>query len=222
MVLLGMGLFLFLESALKLIRAQRPPIGSMAIFGHPIWAGWMMIVSLAISMFVGMYIGRIKQPLAKTLSSKAIEAESATNRNEWMSEGAGIIGILVVGLGYWWGDAVAAVLISAQIVVDGWENLRQVIADLMDEAPTRLGSRELEDLPQKIKHSIEQQAWVDRAAVRLREHGHLITGELFVVPRTDKDLVARIDELLEEVQHLDWRLHSLAVMPVPSLDDYST
>jgi cation diffusion facilitator family transporter len=217
-VLLSMGLFLFTESALKLVHAQRPPIGAMVVFGRPIWAGWAMIVALAISMFVGMYAGKIKEPIARTLHSKAIEAESATNRNEYMSEGAGIIGILLVGFGYWWGDALAAALISLQIIMEGWQNLQQVIRDLMDEAPTILGSSQFEDLPRRVKQQVERLAWVDAAAVRLREHGHLVTGDVIVVPRRDTDLVTKIADLVADVQTLDWRLHSITVMPVASLD----
>src|SRR4051812_10821568 len=169
-VLLSMGVWLFGESALKLVRQERPPIGAMMIFGHPVWAGWIMIAALAYSMFTGMYVGRIKQPVAKKLHSKAIEAESATNRNEWMSEGAAIAGLLFVGLGMWWADATAAAVISLQIVREGWQNLRQVVEDLMDEAPSKLGTHELEDLPERVKAAIERQDWVRQAAVRLREH----------------------------------------------------
>src|SRR5215203_1373482 len=113
----------------------------MFVGDFSIWAGWPMMAALAFSMFVGMYVGRIKQPVAEGLHSKAVEAESATNRNEWMSEGAGILGLLLVGFGFWWADAVAAAVISVQIVADGWHNLRQVIGDLMDEAPSQLGKR---------------------------------------------------------------------------------
>jgi cation diffusion facilitator family transporter len=218
-VLLSMGLFLFAEAALKLIHGERPPIGSMVLFGHLVWAGWVMIVALAVSMFVGMYCGKIKEPIAKTLHSKAIEAESATNRNEYMSEGAGIVGIVLVAFGFWRGDAVAAALISLQIIIEGWQNLQQVIRDLMDEAPTILGSAELEDLPQRVKQRIERLAWVEAATVRLREHGHLVTGVVMVVPRRDgPELIPKIADLVAEVHEVDWRLHSIAVMPVASLD----
>src|SRR5207237_5537028 len=102
------------------------------------------------------------------------------NRNEWMSEGAGIAGLLLVAFGFWWGDAVAAALISLQIVHEGWHHLRQVIGDLMDEAPSQLGKHDLEDLPARVRAAAEAIDWVQEAAVRLREHGHVITGEVFV------------------------------------------
>jgi cation diffusion facilitator family transporter len=218
-VLLSMGLWLFLEAALKLIARDRPPIGAMTLAGQTIWAGWPMIAALAFSLLVGMYSVRIKQPVAKGLHSKAVEAESATNRNEWMSEGAGILGILAVGAGYWWADAAAAAAISLQIVYDGALQLRQVVADLMDETPSKLGGQEPEDLPGRARTLAEREPWVRAARVRLREHGHVVTGDVLVVPADDTDLVARLAALRERLSSLDWRLHSLVIMPVRALDD---
>jgi cation diffusion facilitator family transporter len=217
-VLLTMGVWLFSEALLKLAHRERPPIGGVALFGQVIWAGWTMIGALALSMVVGMYAGRIKQPIAAKLQSKAIEAESATNRNEWMSEGAGILGILLVGLGWWWADALAAAIISVQIVREGWLNLRQVIGDLMDEAPSRLGTHDLEDLPVRLQRALEGMDWVREAAVRLREHGHVITGDVLVVPRDESNLVARIHSASGELKRLDWRLHAITIMPVSHID----
>ena len=178
-----------------------------------------MMAALAFSMFVGMYVGRIKQPLAKKLCSKAIEAESATNRNEWMSEGAGIAGIALVGFGLWWADAVAAALISLQIVQEGWQNLQQVIGDLMDQAPSRLGTHTLDDLPHRVREAFERLDWVQQASVRMREHGHVITGDVFVVPRDGNALVSRIASARQDLMALDWRLHSITVMPVARLGE---
>lgn len=216
--LLSMGLFLLIDAVLKLIHGQRPVIGGLSIAGQMIWLGWPMIIALAISMFVGMYAGKAKQPVAKTLASKALEADSATHRNEYMSEGAGIFGVVLVAFGYWWGDATAAALISVQIVHEGYNNLKQVVADLMDESPTVLGTTELEPLPDTVKHVVERAAWVDSAMVRLREHGHVITGEIYVVPRNTEGLVSKIEELLADLKGVDWRLHALTIMPVRTLD----
>src|SRR3954468_8773613 len=222
-VLLSMGVWLLGESSLKLARQERPPIGAMMLLGHPVWAGWTMIVALVYSMFTGMYVGRIKQPLAATLHSKAIEAESATNRNEWMSEGAAIIGLLLVGLGMWWADAAAAAIISLQIVHEGWQSLLQVVGDLMDEAPTKLGTHDLEELPGRVKAAIERLDWVREAAVRLREHGHLVTGEVFVVPHSDAGLIRHIESAAHDLDKIDWRLHSVPIMPISDVDpDHST
>jgi cation diffusion facilitator family transporter len=218
-VLLLIGVYLLLDSLMKLVRQERPPIGTMVLFGHQLWAGWAMVGALAVSMGVGILLGRLKQPVAQRLQAKQVYAEAEMNRAEWMSEGAAIVGILLVAFGRWWGDAVAAAFISVEIVRDGWHQLRQVIGDLMDEAPTRLGTTELEELPRKVREAAERLDWVEKAAVRLREQGHVIVGDVFVVPRDETDLAARVERASDELAKLDWRIYTLTVMPVSRLDD---
>lgn len=140
------------------------------------------------------------------------------NHDEWMSEGAAIVGLVLVGFGVWWGDAAAAALICIQIMRDAWTTTQQVIADLMDEAPNILEQHELEELPQRVREAAKRYDWVTEAAVRLREHGRLITGDVFVVPREDVDLAARVERAAGELTRVDWRLHALTVMPVSSLE----
>jgi cation diffusion facilitator family transporter len=215
--LLTMGLVLFSDAVLKLVRGERPPIGTMEVFGQQFWMGWAMIAALTFSMVAAIVLGRAKVPVAQRLHSKAVQGESEMNSNEWMSEGAGILGILLVGFGWWWADAAAAAVISLEVIHGGWNNLRQVIGDLMDEAPSKLGTHELESLPEQVKTAAERLDWVSQAAVRLREHGHVVTGEVFVVPRDGVDVVARVAKAAADLRAVDWRLHSLTVMPVPTL-----
>jgi len=165
-------------------------------------------------MVSAVLLGRAKRPVAEQLHSKAVQGEAEMNANEWMSEGAGIIGILLVGWGWWWADSAAAAIISLEIIQGGWHNLRQVIGDLMDEAPTQLGKHDLEPLPDRVREAAERFGWVQEATVRLREHGHLVTGEVFVVPRDQSNLADRVADAAATLQALDWRLHSLVVMPV--------
>jgi cation diffusion facilitator family transporter len=225
-VLTLIGVDLFIESALKLVHGERPAIGTMVLLGHRFWAGWAMIAALAYSMSIGVVLGVLKKPIAEELHDKELEAESKMNRAEWMSEGAAIIGILLVAWGHWWGDALAAALISLDIIFDGWQSLRQVIADLMDESPTQMGKTALEPLPGTVQRAAEALPWVERAAVRLREQGHVLTGEVFVVPRdgdsrTAHDLVADAERAGTELCQVDWRLHNLTVIPVATLESVS-
>lgn len=224
-VLMIIGLWLFADSVMKLLGQHRPPIGAASLFGHPFhfWAGWLMIGALAYSMSCAIVVGQLKRPVAMKLRDKVLMADAEMNRAEWMSEGAAIVGIVLIAFGFWWGDAGTAAFISLGIIRDGWHNLRQVIGDLMDESPTEMGARELEDLPGRVKEAAERMEWVDRAAVRLREHGHVLSGEVFVVPRdgggaSGRDLVARVDSAAEELKKLDWRLYSLSVVPTAELD----
>ena len=220
-MLLASGVYLFFDSALKLVHGERPPVGTMVVLGHQFWAGWAMIAALAISLVVGLTIGKLKEPVAESLHSKELEAESRMNRDEWMSEGAAIIGLLLVGYGHWWADAAAATFISLEMISDGWHNLRQVIADLMDESPSQLGKTAMEDLPRRVKEAAERADWVDRASVRLREQGHIVSGDVFVVPSRSDDLVRNVEGLADELASIDWRLHGIAVMPVSHLDGES-
>ena len=213
------GVWLLWDALTKLIGQKRPPIGSTVIFGHQLWAGWVMIAVLIASMLVGMLLGRLKEPLAKRLHDKALKAEAEMNHDEWISEGAAVFGLLLVAFGFWWGDAGAAAFISMEIVRDGWHNVRQVVGDLMDEAPTVMEKRELEKLPGEIERAAERLDWVADAAVRLREQGRVLTGNVFVVPRPGTgDLVARLESATEQLTKLDWRLHGVTVSAVSEID----
>ena len=221
-VLTVVGLYLLYDSGMKLVHGERPPIGTVVFFGRQIWAGWTMIGALAFSLAVGFTLGKLKQPLAERLHSKPLMAEARMNRAEWMSEGAAILGIVLVGFGQWWGDAAAAAFISLEIIRDGWDNIRQVVADLMDESPTRLGEHELEGLPARVRAEVEKLPWVEDAGVRMREQGHAVAGVVFVVPRADglgaAALTERLAETRDRVRALDWRLHDVVVAPVSALE----
>jgi cation diffusion facilitator family transporter len=213
-----MGLFLFFDSGLKLVHREHPAIGSMSLFGREFWAGWAMIAALTYSMSIGIMLGRLKVPVAKTLHSKALSADAKSNSAEWMSEGAAVIGLTLVAFGFWWGDALSALFISFEVIRDGWFSVRLVLGDLMDEAPTTREDDELEKLPERLRRAAEEIDWVDRAAVRLREHGHAVTGEVFLVPRDGvNDLVSRLGPAGERLRSMDWRLHDFSVVLVPEL-----
>jgi cation diffusion facilitator family transporter len=213
------GVWLLWDALSKLIGQKRPPIGSMVIFGHQLWAGWVMIAVLIASMLVGMLLGHLKEPLAKRLHDKALKAEAEMNRDEWISEGAAVFGLLLVAFGFWWGDAGAAAFISIEIVRDGWHNVRQVVGDLMDEAPTVMEKRELEKLPAEIEQAAQRLDWVAGAGVRLREQGRVLTGNVFLVPRPGtSDLVARLESATAQLTKLDWRLHGVTVSAVSKID----
>jgi len=60
--LLMMGGYLLFSSAAGLIAGERPPIGITVLFGHDIWAGWLMIAVMAVSGIPPVILGRIKLP----------------------------------------------------------------------------------------------------------------------------------------------------------------
>jgi cation diffusion facilitator family transporter len=218
-VLSLVGLYLLFDSLSKLFSQQRPPIGTTEMFGHTFWAGWLMIAALGYSLLCGLVLGLLKKPVAARLHDKALRAEATMNRDEWLSEGAAILGIVLVGYGHWWGDAAAAAFISLELVHDGWMNMRLVLGDLMDETPTVMGNEDIEDITDKVRSRVERIDHVAAAGVRLREHGRALTGEVFIVPSDHADVLHLVSEVADGAAGVDWRLHDIAVMPVPRLDN---
>jgi cation diffusion facilitator family transporter len=212
-----MGVFLLLDSGLKLISFEHPSIGTVQPFGEPIWLGWLMIPALLWSAIPAAIIGRIKLPLANQLHDKVLHADATMNKADWLTAGAALVGVVGIGLGFWWADAVAALVISVDILFDGITNLKAVIADLMDRRPTSVDHSSLDPLPTRVENEIEKMPWVRAARVRLREEGHVYFGEVIVVPATEENLVANIEAAQDHLESLDWKIHEIVIMPVSDL-----
>ena len=215
--LTAMGAFLLYEAVMTLLMKEHPTIGTVEVFGRQVWLGWLMMASLVYSVIPPVILGRMKQPLAKRMHDKALAADADMNRADWLTGLAAIAGIFGIAMGWWWADAAAAAVISLDILHDGWKNLTQVVRDLMDERPTPVGETEPDPLPRRMEERLLAMEWVEDAAVRLREEGHVLTGEAFVVPRGDDGLVEKLDRAGSELKALDWRLYDLSVVPVRTL-----
>ncbi len=215
--LCAFGVILFFDAGAKLIAGEHPSVGGIVILGHLVWKGWPMIAVLVYSGAVPAWLGRKKLPLAHDLHEKALHSDARMNRADWMSDGAAIIGVLGIGIGWWWLDSLAALLISLEICHDGWLNLWESVTDLMDRRPLTVKDQN-EGLPQMIEEELCKLDWVREAVVRVREEGTLYCGEGFIVPRDEQDLVRRIEAARDMVHSLDWQLYELVLMPVSSLD----
>jgi len=216
--ILVLGLYMFYDSAMALINTEHPTLGHFDLFGWYIWSGWVMIVALIYSMIPPIILGHMKLPVAKALHEKTLYADATMNKDDWLTAGAAILGILGIGLGWWWADSVAAGFISIEVLMDGYTNIRQAMSDLMDQRPTAVGSEEALDLGERLCAKVRRRADVTDAEVRLREEGHVFSGELFVVLREDgstpSTVAAHVADIAEEATAFDWRLYNLVVMPV--------
>jgi cation diffusion facilitator family transporter len=223
LALLVMGSYVFLDSAIKLIRAEHPPIGVIQLFGEEVWLGWLMIGALVYSGAPAVFLGRAKLRLADDLHDKVLYADAQMNKADWMTVAAAIVGIVGIGFGLWWADAVAALFISVDIVHDGWKNVRAAVHDLMDARPRRHDAREYHPIVERMNEAVNDCDWVERGAVRLREEGHVFTGEVMVVPRTEAlesaaDLMDRLEELADHLLSLEWKVYDIVVVPVKDID----
>ncbi|WAS94879.1 cation transporter [Nannocystis punicea] len=215
--LLGFGGYLLGEGLYTLIRAERPTIGSVTVFGRDLWLGWLMIAALTWSAAPTVILGRIKLRLAHDLHDKALYTDALMNKADWMTGAAGMLGVIGIGLGYWWADAVAASMIAVDITRDGARNMIAAFGDLMDRRPRDVACQCEDPLPDRIVAALRDLPWVRCASVRLREHGHVLIGEVYVVPVDESAPLRRIDEVHTLARACDWRLTDLTVQLVPAL-----
>ena len=219
--LLAMGGYALFDSTMKLVRQEHPTIGTIELFGRSMWLGWLMIVALVYSGIPPVILGRMKVRIAAELHDKALHADADMNKADWLTAVAAVIGIVGIGIGWWWADAVAALFISIEIVRDGARNIKRVIEDLMDTRPTTVRGK-IDDAPARLLARIRELDWVEDADVRIREEGHVFTGEIYTVPKSGtSDLVARVEEVARLAGEVDWRMYDLVVMPVKELDQRS-
>jgi cation diffusion facilitator family transporter len=223
LALLAMGGYVFVDSAIKLVRAEHPPIGVIQLFGEEIWLGWAMIAALVYSGLPAVFLGRAKKRLADDLHDKVLFADAEMNKADWMTVSAAIVGIVGIGFGLWWADAVAALFISLDIVHDGWKNVRTAVHDLMDARPRRHDAREYHPIVERMNAEVNGCDWVEQGAVRLREEGHVFTGEVMVVPRQEAladgaGLLERLDGLAERLLSLEWKVYDIVIVPVKEID----
>ena len=215
-----LGLFILFDSVDKLIKGDHPTIGMVELFDTQVWLGWLMIGALLYGVVPSLILGRLKKPLADELHDKVLFADAKMNQADWLTALAAIVGILGIGLGIWFADSLAAIVIAVDVLHDGQKYLRGSIADLMDARPTTHDESGPHPLTDRVGELVAAESWIDRAALRMREEGQVLTGEVLVVP-SDLDasgLVGRCEALSERLRALDWRIHDVSVAPVRSLD----
>lgn len=202
------GVFILIDSLIGLLRREHPSIGTMMVFGRQVWAGWVMIAALIYSAIPPLVLGHMKLEPARQLHDKTLKTDADMNRADWLTAGAGIVGILGIGIGWWWADAVAAGLISTAVVHDGVTNLKRVVSDLMDHEPTTVDG-ERSDVPERLRQALLRLSWIHDVDVRLREEGHTFAGEAFLTVTSTEDLAAKLEEARSTAHRVDWRVWDL-------------
>ena len=217
--LFAMGLYILIDSVMKLVSQEHPTLGLKVILGQDVWEGWLMIAALVYSMIPPVILGRMKLPLAHELHERTLHADAEMNKADWMTAGAAILGIIGIGFGLWWADAVAAGIIGLDVTYDGFKNLKGTVYDLLDQRPTKVDKQEPEGIDERLAARLRQLDWVQAAAVRLRSEGHVFCGEAFIVPAPGTtDLPDKIADATRLSTEFDWRLHDVVITAVPRLD----
>ena len=217
--LLTMGAFLVFDSVSGLVAGEHPPVGTIVVLGHQMWAGWLMVGVLAYTCVPAVLLGRAKMPLAEQLHDRVLHADADMNKADWMTGVGGIVGVLGIGVGLWWADSAAALFISASILHDGVKNLRVAVTALMDARATTVDGSAPHPLGERIDRSLHALPWVARAASRVRDLGHVFHVESFVVGRDGMPTHAQLQEAWDAVTGLDWKVEDLVVVPVEELPE---
>ena len=217
LALFTMGALLLFDSVMKFMAFEHSSIGVVQPFGEPVWLGWLMLPALVYSGIPAMILGRIKLPIARALHDKVLYADAKMNKANWLTAAAAMFGVVGIGFGLWWADALGAAIISIDIIHDGYTSLRTVVSDLMDRSPTTVATGNDDPIRARIETELTRLGWVEEARARLREQGHVYFAEVAVVPSDQRGLVSKLAEATEMVRALDWKLHDVNLTPVETL-----
>ena len=213
-----MGAFLIYDSAVGLVTAEHPSIGSVQLFGQVFWLGWLMMAAMVITGVPPVLLGRVKLKLAAELHDKVLYADAKMNKADWMTALGSLVGVAGIGIGWWWADGAAALFISLSILSDGVKNLRSSILDLTDVRATTFDNKRPHPVIGQVEDYLRGLDWVAAAGVRARDEGHVFHVEGFVVPKDVRGpSLQELEEARQGCADLDWRLHDVVLVPVPTL-----
>ncbi|MEV7607349.1 cation transporter [Paenarthrobacter sp. NPDC089322] len=215
--LLIMGAYLIVDSGIGLISAEHPTIGGFDFFGQTIWLGWVMIVAMLLTAGPPVYLGHVKMKLAETLHDKVLYADADMNKADWQTAVAAAAGVAGIGIGWWWADAVAALIISASILHDGIRNTRAAITALMDKRARTYDDAHPHPLGEQIDSYLGSLPWVEAAKSRIRDEGHVFHVESFVVPVDRMPTLDELETARKACIRLDWKAQDMVLIPVSTL-----
>jgi divalent metal cation (Fe/Co/Zn/Cd) transporter len=166
-----------------------------------------------------MILGRIKIKLAAQLHDKVLYADAQMNKADWMTAGAAMVGVIGIGLGLWWMDAAAAIVIGSDILHDGTKYTSAAMRDLLDGRPRRYDEKGEHPVNDDILRAVAETDWIDEAAVRMRDTGHVFNVEVLAIPREhDGDLLGGVEELTDRIRDVDWKVQDVVVAVVRDLE----
>lgn len=217
--LAGVGTYLFVDSLINLIYSEYPSIGGITLFGYTFWHGWLMIAVMATTVVPQVFLARAKIPVAKLIHDKPLYACAGMNRANWITNGAGVVGLGLVAYGFWWGDSLAALIISLDVMRDGYGNVVKSLSDVMDRQPVDLETGRRHPIVDEVARVLRALPFVADERTLIREHGRYLFAEIFIEPNDQMpQAVIATRQVREAVMKLDWRLQHAAVEFTDELD----
>lgn len=149
-------------------------------------------VVLIIDILVNLWRARALHRAARDTKSQALAADALHFATDVMDSFAVIIGLVLTGLGFWWGDAAAAIAVAVMIALLGLRMARSTVETLVDRAPEgalEKATAAIRNVPGVID--------VDRLRVRMVGPTYFIDA-IAKVPRTTP--IDRVEEIKRTAQ----------------------
>jgi len=213
-----MGGYLLVESGLGLLKGEHPTIGGVELFGSTIWLGWLMMGVMILTAAPPVFLGKAKMKLAEKLHDKVLYADADMNKADWMTAVAAVAGVAGIGIGLWWADYAAALVISASILHDGVRNTKAAVSALMDKQAMTYDDAAPHPLGRQLDHYLLGLGWIAEARSRVRDEGHVFHVESFVVPTGGSmPSLGQLEAAREACVAMDWKVQDMVIVPVPEL-----
>ena len=149
-------------------------------------------VVLLVDIAVNFWRARALHRTAYATRSQALAADSLHFASDMLGSVAVIIGLVLAGLGYWWGDAAAAIAVAIMIAALGLRMARTTVETLLDRAPAGVSEK-----ARKAILSVPGVVEVERLRARMVGATHFIEA-IVKVPRTYP--IDRVDEIKQKAQ----------------------
>ena len=135
-------------------------------------------VVLLIDIAVNFWRARALHRAARDTKSQALAADALHFASDVLGSFAVIVGLALTGLGYHWGDAVAAIAVAVMIALLGLRLARSTVETLLDRAPEGAAEKATAAI-----RSVPGVVGVERLRVRMVGPTHFIDA-IANVPRT--------------------------------------
>src|ERR1700756_2789802 len=149
-------------------------------------------VVLLIDIAVNFWRARALHRTARETRSQALAADALHFASDVLGSVAVIIGLALAGLGFWWGDSVAAVAVAIMIAALGLRMAGSTVETLLDRAPEGVSDKARDAIL-----SVPGVVGVERLRARMVGATHFIDA-IVKVPRTYP--IDRVDEIKEKAQ----------------------
>src|SRR5712672_4032837 len=149
-------------------------------------------IVLLIDIAVNFWRARALHRTAGETKSQALAADALHFASDVLGSLAVIVGLGLAGLGYWWGDAAAAIAVAVVLALLGLRLARSTVETLVDRAPEGASEKAAAAI-----RAVPGVVGVERLRVRMVGSTHFIDA-IVQVPRTYP--IDRVEEIKRQAQ----------------------